>query len=189
VTTEWKATDHRWWPLRVLLSVAVTAAPLLLDHVWPAQGLWPYVVLPVAAVLNLVWAVRDRLRLTDAGVEVRRLRTRVYRWSDIASVERAPAWADPSVIWLRLRGSVPTSAPEELVPPGLRADADGGRALDDIVALVRRRAGLTQENAVGPAWSAWSHLDARDDPAVDDCLLLRDGRLRRRGRTTRRRRR
>jgi hypothetical protein len=148
VKTEWKVTDHRWWPLRVLLSVGVAAVPLALDYAREHQPVWAFLVLPVAAVLHLVGAARSRLRLTDAGVEVRRLRTRVYRWSDIASVERAPEWDDTSVIWLRLRGSVPTSAPEELVPPGLPANATRGRTLDDIVTLVRRRAGLEQDGPV-----------------------------------------
>ncbi|MGI3785110.1 MAG: hypothetical protein ACRYG2_30495 [Janthinobacterium lividum] len=145
VKTEWKATDSRWWPLRVLVSLVVASVPLALGVVLEDQPVWTLVAFPVAAVLQIIGAARSRLRLTDAGVEVRRLRTRLYRWSDIASVERAPEWEGTKVIWLRLRGSVPSSAPEVLVPPGPGdRDADG-QTLDAIVSLVRRRAGLELE--------------------------------------------
>lgn len=66
----------------------------------------------------------------------------MYRWSDIASVERAPEWEGASAIWLRLRGSVPTAAPEILVPPGTRSRAARNQTLDDVVTIIRRKAEL-----------------------------------------------
>lgn len=167
VKTEWSATDDRWWPLRVLLSLVVASVPVLLELVVEHQPLWSLLVLPVAAAPNILGASRSRLRLTDAGVEVRKLRTHVYRWSDIASVERAPEWESNKVIWLRLRGSVPSSAPEVLVPPGSRTRAVDSQTLDDVVALVRQRAGLSPGVTARPATSTDAPAPAGPVPAGD----------------------
>ena len=141
VKTEWRATDSPWWPLQTMLLVALAAVPVVLAFVVEHhQPLWMALCAPALAfVLHLVRIVRRRVRLTEAGVEVRGLRTRVYRWSDIASVERAPEWSSTSVIWLRLRGSVPSAAPEVLAPPGLGGRGPTDRALDHIVAEIERR--------------------------------------------------
>lgn len=149
VRTEWRAADNRWWPLGVLLGVVVAAVPVLLQVFVEHQPLWYSLVFPPAAVGSLVGAARGRLRLTEEGVEVRKLRTRVYRWSDIASVDRAPEWESRSVTWLRRNGSVPSSAPEELAPPGLRGRVGRNEALDEIVAHIRQRAGLEEGRVLG----------------------------------------
>jgi hypothetical protein len=154
VKTEWKATDDPRWPLTVLVHVVVAAVVVVL-----VVGVWHRPVglslaYPAASLLAVLGVVRGRVRLTDEGVEVRRLRTRVYRWSDIVSVERAPEWEDTSLVWLRRRGSVPTSSPDVLALPGLRRGGPTDEILDDLVALIRRRAGIDQSGAATSTPSA-----------------------------------
>ena len=148
--TSWSATENRWWPAWVLLSLVVAGVPLVLEVTLEHQPFWTLLAFPVAAVLQIAGAARSRVRLTEAGVEVRRLRTRLYRWSDIASVERAPEWESRTTVWLRLHGSVPTAAPEELVLPGVRARRAEGPTLGAFVGSVRLRAGLGLESPAQP---------------------------------------
>lgn len=142
VKTEWRTTDNPRWLVWLLLSTVVAGVLFVLEVGLKHESLWTSLAFPVAAALNIVAAYRGRLRLTDAGVEVRRLRTRLYRWSDIASVERAPEWDGDSVIWLQLRGSVPTAAPEILAPPGTRSRTARNQTLDDVVTIIQQRAEL-----------------------------------------------
>ena len=139
VKVEWKTADDPRWLAWLLLSTAVSGALLVLDVTVRHGVWWTCLAWPVTATSNAVATSRSRLRLIDEGIEVRKLRTRLYRWSDIASIERAPEWESTALIWLRLRGSVSTSDPEVLGAPGTRGQAARDRALDDIVAFVRRR--------------------------------------------------
>lgn len=122
----------------VLVSVLLAHAPVYVF------------VAPVLGTLLQLWTtLRSRIRLTTDGIEVRRFRTRTYAWSDIESVQRAPEWENSSSIWLHLRGRLPQSEPEVLVPPARRSWRAAGRTLDDIVALMQER--VAQHRAVeGP---------------------------------------
>ncbi|WP_408630471.1 PH domain-containing protein [Microlunatus flavus] len=145
--TEWSATDDPRWPLTILLYVVSSAAASVLTVVVWHRPLGYALGFLGAGVLGLVATARARLRLTDEGVEVRGLRTRLYRWSDIVSVQRAPEWENDSVIWLRQRGAVPSSAPDVLAPPGLRGRHARDEALEGLVVAIRQRAGLDSNGA------------------------------------------
>ena len=137
--TEWRATDDPWWLLRAVLAVVAATAGLLILVLLVQAPLNLLVAPVVISALQLGAALRARMRLTAEGIEVRRLRTRTYRWSDIESVQRAPAWDSSSSIWLRLRGSWPQSEPEVLVPPGRKTRGGDEQTLNDIVALMQER--------------------------------------------------
>jgi hypothetical protein len=147
--SEWKTTDDPRWLLWLVLSTVLAGALFVLQTTPKHEPWWTALALLLAAAVNIAATTRSRLRLTDEGVEVRRLRTRTYRWSDIASIERAPEWESTSIIWLRLRGSVATSAPEVLTTPGTRDRATRDRALDHIVTVVRQR--VASEQAARPS--------------------------------------
>lgn len=145
--TEWSATDDPRWPVTIFLCIApAAAASVLTVVVWHRPMVYAMGFL-AAGVLGLVGTARARLRLSDEGVEVRGLRTRVYRWSDIASVERAPEWESDSVIWLRRRGAVATSSPDVVAPPGLRGRRAKDEAINGLVAVIKQRAGLDHDGS------------------------------------------
>ena len=121
--TEWGFRDEpRWW-LRLAAPLATPLALWLTSAVMQPEAA-PMVALP-AALLAAVgcWLVtRRRVRLTEAGVEVRTFFTTVYPWSRIESVQPSPEWEGRSIsLHLRdaersreelplPRGATPTSA-------------------------------------------------------------------------------
>ncbi|GAA3551362.1 hypothetical protein GCM10022197_02850 [Microlunatus spumicola] len=137
-TTVWDARDDRRWPLRLAVG-AVLAVGLHLLLVFFAGGN----VLSGLGVVLLAVAVgwrdaRLRVRLTPDGVEVRRLRTTLYRYAEIDSVRVAPDWAETcGTVWIRLRGAVPQSEPEVLRPPPGWGRSDPEQALAEVVAEVQ----------------------------------------------------
>ena len=92
-----------------------------------------------------------RVRLTPDGVEVRGLRTRLYPYADIASVEVAPDWDGSRAVWVRLRASAAVRpSPRCSTPPPVLdardvrartwpASVDAIRARAEAAAATRRR--------------------------------------------------
>jgi hypothetical protein len=150
-TTVWDARDDRRWPLR-LGVVVVLALVLHLALVRFAGGsLWSGLGVVLLAVATAWRDARLRVRLTPDGVEVRRLRTTLYRYAEIDTVRESPDGADsgPSV-WIRLRGAVPQSEPEILRPPPGWGEPDRARALTDVVAEVQARVDTARTGDAGP---------------------------------------
>ena len=154
VRTEWRATDDAWWWVWSILSGFATLALAVLPGLGRRhEPLWALAPAVVLVLLSVLAGGRSRVRLTDAGVEVRRLRTRTYRWADIASVEVSPDWDGTGSIWLRERGALPTTAPEVIGLPGRRPQDARELPVERVVELIRERAvragGLT-DPASGP---------------------------------------
>lgn len=142
--TLWQTEERGWWPLApVLYSVGGVALTVLLV-VTTRMSPWSLLALLVVPFgFATVREARARVRLTDEGVEVRGLRTRLLRYADVGSVEVAPAWDGGRAVWVRLRGSVPQAAPEVLAPPPEWWQVRG-RSLDDVVARIRSRVEAAQ---------------------------------------------
>lgn len=144
--TEWRLAEQPlgWLtylaplPLVAIVAMDVLKTPPITVRFW----------LGVAVTLVLVavglWAAqRCRVRLTEDGVEVRQLRTRVYRWEDISAVQVAPAW-DRAAVWLRTRDMHPQAAPEVLPVPLGRGRRPSDTTLADAAASIARRSGIAE---------------------------------------------
>jgi hypothetical protein len=142
--TLWDVPANRWWPTTpVLYAIGGSLLTALLGGL---TRLNPWSLLAMIFVpygLSSVTAARARVRLTEEGLEVRGLRTRLMPYADIVSVEVAPDWDGERAIWLRLRGSVPQSEPEVLAPPPEWWHAPG-RSLTDAVAAIQARIDAAQ---------------------------------------------
>lgn len=139
VVTLWDVRAGRWWALTPLVYVVGGVALTLLLGV--VTRLNPWSLLAMLVVTLGYGAVRDartRLRLTPEGLEVRGFRTRLWRWADIASVEVSPPWEGGRTIWVRLRGSLPQTAPEVLAPPP-EWWHDRGHSLEVVVRQIEAR--------------------------------------------------
>ena len=105
--SEWRIFDERWW----LLPLAVRALSVCtLIVIFTLSGLrveWLAAVLALLIVLRTAMTWWTRVRLTRAGVEVRRLRTKIYRWEDLESATVTAGWH--GAILLRGRGDIPGS--------------------------------------------------------------------------------
>jgi len=149
-TTVWDARDDRRWPLRLALLVVLAVGLHLLLVRFAGGNLWSGLGVVLVAVATAWRDTRLRVRLTPDGVEVRRLRTTLYRYSEIDTVQAAPAWADTSgSVWIRVRGAVPQSEPEVLRPPPGWGRPDRARALTDLVAQVQAHVASTRTGAGG----------------------------------------
>lgn len=137
--TEWRGREQPrfWFGYFAPLPLALFATIDVRRHAWGSWSWLPVLLLAVLVGLS-VWSVhRQRVRLTDEGIEVRRLRTRVIRWDDITSVEVAPEY-EAYGIWLRTRGMHPQARPDELpVPRGKRPPGD--TTFQDAVRVIRAR--------------------------------------------------
>lgn len=137
--TLWEVQRNRWWPTTpVVFATGGTALTVLLAG---TTRLDPWSLLAMLFVpygLASVPGARTRARLTPEGLEVRGLRTRLLRYTDIASVEVAPDWDGSRTIWIRLRDSVPQAAPEVVAPPPEWWHVPG-RSLTDVVAAIQAR--------------------------------------------------
>ncbi|HEY0240261.1 MAG TPA: hypothetical protein VGC37_16620 [Friedmanniella sp.] len=146
--TLWEVQRNRWWPTTpVLYAVGGTALTALLAA---TTRLDPWSLLAMLFVpygLSTVTASRARVRLTPEGLEVRGLRTRLLRYTDITAVEIAPEWDGARAIWIRLRSSVPQAEPEVVAPPP-EWWREPGRSLADVVTAIRVR--VDAANAPGP---------------------------------------
>ena len=137
--TLWEVQRSRWWPTTPVLYAAGGTALTVLLAIMTRLNPWSLLaMLFVPYGLSSVPAARARVRLTPEGVEVRGLRTRLLRYTEITSVEVAPEWDGARAIWIRLRGSAPQSEPEVLAPPPEWWHGPG-RSLGDVVAAVQAR--------------------------------------------------
>lgn len=139
MTTVWDAQDGRWWVASVVLFAAGGVAMTVLLGIVTRLDPWSLLALLVVPVgWSSAARARARVRLTPEGVEVRGLRTTVLRYADIESVEVAPEWDGARAVWVRMRGSWPTAAPEVLAPPPEWWRAPG-RSLEDVVRQIQER--------------------------------------------------
>lgn len=137
--TEWTRADRpRWWLSYFSAVPFVAVVVMTYPQGGSAMYRWVSVAAIVIAVIGTVWATRRlRVSLTAEGVEVRRWRTVLYRWSDITSAEPAPAWDTPAV-WLRTVGMHDQAAPEVLpLPRGRYRGSD--QMVQQAVDAIRRR--------------------------------------------------
>jgi hypothetical protein len=149
VITLWDVQEGRWWPLSPVLftlgGVALTVLLGIMTRLNP-WSLLAALVIPFG--FTTVREARARVRLLPDGVEVRGLRTRLFRYADITSVQVAPEWDGARAVWIRLRGSVPQAAPEVLAPPPEWWQTSD-RSLQDVVALIQER--VDAANGPNPA--------------------------------------
>jgi hypothetical protein len=137
--TLWDVPPNRWWPTIPLVYALGGVGLTVLLGVMTRLDPWSLLALLfVAYGLGTVSAARTRVRLTPEGVEVRRLRTTLLRYGDIASVEVAPEWDGGRSVWIRLRASQPQSEPEVLTPPP-EWWHEPGRTLTDVVTSIQAR--------------------------------------------------
>jgi hypothetical protein len=147
--TLWAVQRNRWWPTTpVVYAVGGTALTVLLGAMTRLNPWSLLAMLFVPYGLSTVTAARARVRLTTEGVEVRGLRTRLLRYTDITAVEIAPEWDGARAIWIRLRGSVPQAEPEVLAPPP-EWWREPDRSLADAVAAIQLR--VDAANHPGPS--------------------------------------
>ena len=147
--TLWDVPPNRWWPTIPLVYALGGVGLTVLLGVMTRLNPWSLLALLfVAYGVGTVPAARTRVRLTPEGVEVRRLRTAVLRYAEIASVEVAPEWDGGRAVWIRLRTSQPQAEPEVLTPPPEWWHTPG-RTLTDVVTSIQAR--VDAAHPPGPA--------------------------------------
>lgn len=115
--TEWGFRDEPRWLLRLAAPLGPPLALWLTSAALQPEAA-PMVALP-AALLAVAWVrlvTRRRVRLTEAGVEVRTFFITVYPWAQIESVQLSPEYEGRSIS-LHLRDAAPSPSREELPLP------------------------------------------------------------------------
>jgi hypothetical protein len=95
---EWTIFDERWWLLPLALRVVLVSTVLGFSALSGFQVDGIAVVLALLVVLTTAHSWWVRVRLTAEGIEVRRLRTRMYRWSDVQAVTITDGWHSGIVV-------------------------------------------------------------------------------------------
>lgn len=89
---EWRVFDERWWLLPLAVRVLSVCALIVIFTLSGFQIEWFAALLAIMIVLGTAVTWWTRVRLTPDGVEVRRLRTRTYRWEDLESATVTTGW-------------------------------------------------------------------------------------------------
>ncbi len=105
--SEWRIFDERWWLLPLAVRALSVCALIVVFSLSGLQVEWLAAALAILIVLRTAMTWWIRVRLTRAGVEVRRLRTKTYRWEDLESAATTAGWNGAIV----LRGRVDVPGP------------------------------------------------------------------------------